>query len=544
MQPPGAKAPDKPHEIRRVHWNPAARRADASGSCDGVPRWTRAKFLMHHLAIIFRFGWPYMRRYWSRLVAGMLLGVVFGLSNASFIWATKTLFQRLKGPDQAAQLTLTNPGSGEISWQTAPAKDGAASAAQGTLAAGQSTTIDLGPVAPAPGPAVPVSSSLLERTHHRVNAWIDPWMPLMGREIDWRQVVGGFLFLPVLVAVRSFVGYLSTYCMCWVSERVMNDLRYDVLAQLYRLSLDFFNRSKIGDLMTRINVDTVALYKATTNGLSDLVKEPFTILAVLAGLCLVNWKLTLLAVVFLPLCAAPLIILGRKVRRAAKASLSANITQSSLLVEAIDGIRVIKAFGMEAGSLARFKELCQQIIHHDMKSVQARELVNPIIETVSMLGLGLLIVFIFITQTSVPDLAGFLTGVVILFTPVKKLASVHVFFQQASVGVERLAQVMSERPSVKEPSSPKALKSFEREIRLEDIRFGYGEKPVLDGFSLTIPRGFKLGVAGESGSGKSTLVNLLFRFYDVTGGSIRIDGHDLREVTQRDLHALMALVSQ
>jgi subfamily B ATP-binding cassette protein MsbA len=103
---------------------------------------------------------------------------------------------------------------------------------------------------------------------------------------------------------------------------------------------------------------------------------------------------------------------------------------------------------------------------------------------------------------------------------------------------------MREQPNVKEPAQPEPLKSFAREIRCENISFAYAEKPVLRDFSLTLPRGYKLGIAGESGSGKSTLVNLLFRFYDVTSGTLRIDGHDLRAVASRDLQQLMALVSQ
>lgn len=500
---------------------------------------------MRHLANILRFGAPYLRRYWGRLVLGILMGVLFGLSNASFIWATRTLFSRLAPAEAGTSITLTKAGPGLLGWNAVGAGTNInVSPGKGTLAGGQSAQVRIEPKPPAATGQVAWFKRLANDANQQITVWLDPWMPLMGRDWDWRQLVGGFLFLPGLVALRSFLGYLSSYCMSWVSERIMNDLRYDVLAQLYRLSLDFFNRSTMGDLLTRITNDASALHKAMTNGLSDIVKEPFTIVGVIAGLCLVSPRLTLLAVVFLPFCIIPIIVLGRKVRRAVKASLTANISQSSLLLEALSGIRVIKAFGLEAGSLARFGEFSKRIIHHDMKTVQARELVNPLVETISMLGLGLLIVFIFVSRTSVSDLAGFLMGVVLLFTPFKKLANVHVLFQQASVGVDRLAQIMREQPSVQEPARPEPLPAFEREIRFENISFAYGEKPVLQDFSLTLPRGSRLGIAGESGSGKSTLVNLLFRFYDVTSGAIRIDGHDLRAVASRDLQQLMALVSQ
>ncbi len=493
---------------------------------------------------ILRFGQPYLQRYWGRFVAGILLGVLFGLSNASFVWATQTLFKRLAPQEHKSTVELQNEGNSPVMWSAKTGTTGDLTSSQGVIPPNAATNLTF---ESKPKESLPVKGKMAEMAaelQNTVEAAVDPWLPQAGRKADWRQLLGGFLLLPLLVAIRSFVGYLSSYCMNWVSERMMNDLRYDVLAKLYQLSLDFFNRSTIGDLLTRINTDTNVLHKTMTNGLSDIVKEPFTIIAALVALVLLDWKLTLVAVVFMPLCMVPLVILGKKVRRSVKAGLSANISQSSLLVEAISSIRVVKAFGLEADSLKRFGDYCKQIIHHDMKGVQARELVNPLVETISMLGLGLLIVFIFTTGTQLHDLAAFLTGVVLMFAPIKKLANVHVLFQQASVGVERLQQVMSEVPSVKELTDGEKLTSFEKEIRFDKVSFSYKDKTIIDNLSLTIPRGVKLGIVGETGSGKSTLVNLLFRFYDPTAGSISIDGKDMKTITTASLRAQMALVSQ
>ncbi len=500
---------------------------------------------------ILRFGRPYLQRYWGRFVAGILLGVLFGVSNASFIWATQTIFGRLDPSNsQQPDIVLVNQGPGELNWLVGTNHSLHISPTNGVLAAGGSTNLTVIPEA-GKGAATgveKVKESLLGDSLKKAGAAIasalDPWLPRAGRPIDWRQILGGFLLLPVLVATRSFLGYLSSYCMNWVSERMMNDLRYEVLEKLYQLSLDFFNRSTIGDLLTRINNDTSVLHKTMTNGLSDIVKEPFTILASLIYLLYLDWKLTLVALVFLPVCIVPLIILGKKVRKAVKASLTANISQSSLFVEAITSIRVVKAFGLEADSLKRFGDYCKQIIHHDMKSVQARELVNPLVETISMLGLGLLVVFIFVSGTQLDELVAFLTGVILMFTPIKKLAGVHVLFQQASVGIERLQNLFAEQPSVKELADGRRLAGFEKEIRFENVSFAYKDKTVIEGLNLTIPRGTKLGIVGETGSGKSTLVNLLFRFYDTTQGAVKIDGQNIRELSVLSLREHMALVSQ
>jgi subfamily B ATP-binding cassette protein MsbA len=133
----------------------------------------------------------------------------------------------------------------------------------------------------------------------------------------------------------------------------------------------------------------------------------------------------------------------------------------------------------------------------------------------------------------------------LFFLPIKKLAGVHILFEQASVGVHRLANILREQPVVREPAQPRPLKQFRAAIRFDDVTFAYEPgRPVLRDFTLTIPRGVKVGVAGASGSGKTTLVNLLFRFYDPTHGAITIDGVDVREVSFRDLRCLLALVSQ
>lgn len=464
---------------------------------------------MAHLRNIFRFGWPYLHRYWPRFALGILLGVVFGLSNASFIWATKTMIGRM-APPKASPAALHTPT----------------------------------PMAP-PGPPQTSRMARLEQRLHQFNeVELDPWLPKFGRPVDARQMVGGLLLFPLLIAFRGYIGYFSSYCLAWVSERVVSDLRIDVLRKLTALSLDFFNRSTMGDLLTRVNTDAASLQRCLSLGLSDLIKEPVTIAGVLLFLLFLDWKMTLAASVFFPLVVVPIVILGRKVRRASNQSLSANINQSSLLVEMLSGIRVIKAFGLESRQVDRFTRLSRELVHHVMKFTQARELVSPMVETIAMLGFGALIVYVASQQLAVDDLAGFLTGLALLFQPIKKLGNLHVLVQQTSVGVDRIVHLLQEKPTVVEPECPAPLPAFERDIVFDQVDFAYGKEPVLRGVSLRIPRGQKLGIAGESGCGKSTLVNLLFRFYDPTAGSIRIDGLDLKRVPSSDLRQLMALVSQ
>lgn len=456
---------------------------------------------MNKIKAVFSFGGPYLLKYWQRLLIGVLLGLSFAAVNASFFWAIKTTFDRLNPPQHAR---VTVPSTGVSSFFAEKAK-------------AISTAID---------------------------TTIDPWFPKLGRKLDWQQVLGALLLFPILVALRGTVSYLTTYCLSWVSERAINDLRVDILAKLSSLSLDFFHRAKTGDLLQRVNADTVALQQALSMGFSDLIKEPFTIVGLAFTLCFASVKLTLFTFVFLPLCLIPIIVLGKKVRRASGDQRASYIVQLNLLVEAISGIRVIKAFGLENQQVQRFRETCQRLVRHGMKGVQARALVNPLIEFIALTGVGALIVYVVWQNDNVNDLFAFLGTAMLLFEPIKKLANVHVMLEQTSVGVERLMALLAEQPTIKETSSPKPLPQFTKAIAYENVTFSYGEKQALDSISVTVPRGCKLGIAGESGSGKSTMVNLLMRFYDPTKGAIKIDGIDLRDVTFSDLRQHMALVSQ
>ena len=444
---------------------------------------------MQRLLHILRFGWPYMRRYWRRFALGVALAWVFALSNGVLLGAIKTVLDRMAPPAPAAIV---------------------ASAEQ--------------------SPA-PTAYTRLKAEALRIQKDIsDQWLPALGKRPDARQVVGLLFLFPFLAIFRGFSGYLSSYCLAWVSERVVNDLRIDVLKKLNTLSLDFFNRSTMGDLLTRVSGDTFAVNRCLGSGLSDLIKEPLTILFVLGGLFYIAPQLTFIALVFFPLMVLPIIFFGRKVRKAATAGLNSTITQSSLLVEIFSGIRVIKAFNQEQDQEARFRKQSFDLVHHDMRMVRARELINPMIEAASTLGFSVILLYIVFHQITLTDMITVLAGAAFIYTPVKKLAAIHVLLQQTDAAVHRLIGIMAEQPTVKEPAAPAPLSKFQKAITIENLSFTYGPRPVLQDVNLAIPRGSRIGVAGESGSGKSTLVNLLFRFYDPAAGAVqdRRTGHPRR----------------
>lgn len=465
---------------------------------------------MDHFRAILRFGYPYLQRYRHRMLLGILLGFLYGLSNGVAIWGARMIFERMAPPP------------------TTPITQSLASS----------------PTTPSPTGQFSSVRQWALNTEQAARQTLDPWLPLAGRKPTWREALGLVLLLPLLMAFRGFTGYFSNYFLSWVSERTVSDLRIEVMNRLGTLSLDYFARARSGDLITRVNADTTVLQSALGSRISDLVKEPVTILSIFVPLVILNPELTLFVAVFLPLCALPIGRLGRKAREAGRRVALAATAQAGLLVEFLAGIRVVKAFGLENQQEERFRKHSWELFGQGMKAMRARELVNPIIELISAFALSALVLYIAFTGLQFTDLLTFLIATATIYTPIKRISQVQVVFAQASIAAERIGQVLAERPTVQDPPSPKTLPPFEHTLVFDHVGFGYDERNVLTDFSLTIPRGQKLGVAGESGSGKSTLVNLLFRFYDPRAGRITIDGLDLRDLRASDLRSLLALVSQ
>ncbi|NCY23069.1 ABC transporter ATP-binding protein, partial [bacterium] len=219
-------------------------------------------------------------------------------------------------------------------------------------------------------------------------------------------------------------------------------------------------------------------------------------------------------------------------------------TQSGSLLEALAAIRIVKAYAMEALQLRSFREQANIGVEMSVKTAQTRNLLNPLIEVLSMLGVGFLLVFVFTTNAKPGNLVAFLTALLLAPLSIKRIANLHLTLQMTSVSTQRLEELFSEKPTVVEPAHPQPLTKFHQGIRIEGVTFSYGHTDVLHEITFDIPKGKKVGLAGESGSGKSTLINLLMRFYDPTKGRILLDGHDLRDYATKDLLAQMALVSQ
>ena len=464
---------------------------------------------MQELKKLWAFGIPYLRPYMFRFVAGVVLGIIFGMSNGIFVLSVDALFSR-----------LTQPAPAQAAAPPPPAATAAAAA----------------------GPDLKTRATTWWKEHG--SSWGEAWLPRIGQPLTWQKILGGFLILPSVMFLRCIASYFSVYCLTWVSARVIRDMQVAALKKAQELSLAYFLKVPAADIYMRISSDTRVIYDSMTNGFVDTVREPFAILSILAAMVWVDAQLTLIALAMLPLVVGPVVIGGRKVRHLMKNTVTAGILQVGYLMEALSSVRIVKAYGMEGRQMAKFKLLADQMAVLAVKLAQTRNLLNPLIEILCMLGVGLLILVVFATRTEASSLVAFLAALLLAPQSIKRIANLHLTLSQASISIRRLQEFYDEQPTVPEPVRPRPLATFRQGLTVENLSFSYGHQLVLQDIRLQIPKGKKLGLAGESGSGKSTLINLLMRFYDPTHGRILLDGHDLREYASADLFRQMALVSQ
>jgi subfamily B ATP-binding cassette protein MsbA len=461
-----------------------------------------------------RFARPYLGKYWPRFALGIVLGILFGASNGLFLGSVYLIASRFDDP-------------GHIQYVVEQGKEAKAAQKQQEE-----------------NPAVVTLNAGGATIREEFYILIDPWLPLTGRALDWKQCLGCILFIPMVALLRGMLGYGSSYLLAWSGQRITNDVKSDAFRKISSLSLDFFQKTTTNELISRIETDGATLNNVLKLGLSDLVKEPSTILFTLGVMLWINWKFTLISLAFAPLCIVPTRMVARKIKELGRKDFATNVGQSNVIMESFQNIRITKAYALEQTQYETFNKAGRQSAVYNMKSVQSREMLNPIVQTLNAMGISAFLLYAFWMHCSYKDLTIFIGALLAFYTPFKKLNHIGVYLTQLSVSLDRLMELFSLQPSVREAENPVALGNFKRGLEFRDVSFSYGDAPVLHGVSFSLARGQRLGLAGESGSGKSSLLNLLFRFYDPTEGRIEIDGVPVTELSIADLRSHMALVSQ
>ncbi len=363
-------------------------------------------------------------------------------------------------------------------------------------------------------------------------------------KMGWSAIVGVAIVLPILGLIRGAGYYLSMYFIQWVGLRVVHDLRIAVFDRLQELSVYYYTRHKVGELISRTANDTMMVERAVSTVLGDLVRQPFVLLFLLGVLVWLDLVLAFLSQVVFPICIVPVAAFGRRVRRNAREAQSKLADIVSILQESITGVRVVKAFGMEPYERKRFAEQCRNVFNRLMKVAKAKAAIEPIIVEISIIGISLILIYAHLTAMAMETFFTFGLALVALYEPAKKLSRVHLTIQQSSAAADRIFEVLDEQTTIQNRPNAAPLEDPVERVEFAGVGFAYDLEPVLQDISFTVRAGECVAFVGSSGSGKTTLVSLLPRFFDPVSGCIKVNGRDIRDYTLESLRRKIGLVTQ
>jgi subfamily B ATP-binding cassette protein MsbA len=383
-----------------------------------------------------------------------------------------------------------------------------------------------------------------------VNAWL---MEPVLDDIFVRRDQTLLLLIPLAVVITALIKgggtYVQALLMTKVGQRIIADLQTRLFAHLMRADLAFFHDSPTGGLISRFTNDVGLLRGAVTQALTGIAKDMLTVVFLVALMFYQDWKMAILAFVVFPVAVFPILRIGRRMRKISAGTQAEIGSLASLLEEAFQGIRHVKAYGAEERETGRARGVIENLYRLVVKSTRTRSASHPIMETLGAIAIALVILYggsqVIAGSTTPGVFFSFITALLLAYQPVKQLANLNANLQEGLAGAARVFALLDMEPQIRDRPGARPLPAGPGDIRFEDVQFSYGpEKAALRGVSIALPPGRTVALVGPSGAGKSTLLNLIPRFYDVERGRVTIDGHDVRDVTLASLRARIGLVSQ
>ncbi len=368
---------------------------------------------------------------------------------------------------------------------------------------------------------------------------------------DELQAVQGIILLILLTfALKNAFDFLRAWLVARVEQGVTRDIRNEVYEHLLRLDLAFFGRTRMGQIISRLTHDVEQLRSLVTKELAKLMSSVFEFVVAFGLMLTISWQLTLAAVVVIPGTMGVWGPLVKKLRRGDRRVLDLAGDVNSHIQETLNGIRLVKSSGAEELERDRFRALTGAYFRTFVRTERWRALAGPLTEMLAAVGTVVILWYgarlVVVDEAITGDLfVGFLALSLKLYAPVKYVARFPAVVQPGLIGGERVFEFLDAPTEITDASSARPLGEFRDEIRFDGVDFAYREgEPVLTGIDLVVPRGTVVALVGPSGAGKTTVIDLLGRFYDVTGGAIRVDGVDLRDLQLRSLRDGLGIVSQ
>lgn len=359
------------------------------------------------------------------------------------------------------------------------------------------------------------------------------------------------LALSALTFIKTATYFGGSAMLMPLRTGVVRDIRSSVYRKILSLPLSFFSQERKGDILTRVTTDVNEVDASITASLDMLVKNPIFIVVYVITLIAISWQLTLFTLLIVPGLALGIGGIGKRLKQRSLLMQSKLSDSVSQIEETLGGLRIIKAFIAEGKMQERFDRVNNEYRRIACRVAIRQSAAHPVSEFLGTVMIVIVLWFggwlIFNGKTDI-DANLFIYYLVILYTtlqPLKEISRAGYAIQRGMASLERIQKILDAENTIREKPQPKPISNLERDIQIRDVGFSYSlGLPVLTGINLTIHRGETIALVGQSGSGKSTLVDLIPRYHDVTSGSILIDGHDVRDLSIRQLRSLIGNVNQ